>query len=466
MNKFVFQLLYCSFGMAIITLFYTLVVTFFNKQHSPKGSYYTGVVILVGYLIPFRPNITLPAPLIASMKLGFHEFNTATSLLHNSFVSPLSSFNQTRAIIAVDKSNTFSLQSICFLWLIGAIVVLVYHIIRYLYFIKTVRRWSIEVIDNQMLNIFDKAKAHYGISSHIRLMNCTCISSPMLISLMHPTILLPDIYLSTDELKLVLTHELVHFKRKDLFLKGALILSIAINWFNPAIYLFSKVFTHFCEISCDETVTENLNESVRFQYVLVIMRVAHGRSKSDTVLSTFFYGGKENMKNRISFIMRTSNKRMSTALLSICLILTLSTGTAFAANSEELVDNSGSLQSSSMVIKTKEEIDSEMSKSFSEKFNNDFDENDFPGMIITYDENGIPIVTDPNISIMRAAVIATTKYEKNGFYSSSDCSSSSLVFWILKGASIQVIDSSYTTTVAKVKYANSTGYMKKSELKF
>ncbi|MBA4686494.1 MAG: M56 family metallopeptidase [Candidatus Galacturonibacter soehngenii] len=462
MDKFIFQLLYCSFAMAIITLFYTLVVTFSKKQHSPKGFYYTGVVILAGYLIPFRPNITLPA----SMKLSFREFNTTDPLLHNSFVSPLRSFNQTRDNITIARNDTFLLQSICFLWLIGAIGVLVHHIIRYIYFIKTVRRWSIEIIDDQMLATFDEAKAYYGISSHIKLMNCSCISSPMLISLMHPTILLPDIYLSTEELKLVLSHELVHFKRKDLFIKGALILSLAINWFNPAIYLFSKVFTHFCEISCDETVTENLSESVRYQYVLVIMRVAHGALKSNTVFSTYFYGGKENMKNRISFIMRTSNKRMSIALLSICFILTLSTKIAFAANSEEFMNTSNDRKSSFLVIKTNEEIEKEMAESFSIKYSNDFDENDFPEMIITYDEDGIPMVTNPSNSFMREAVIATTKHKKNGFYSSSDCSNSSLVFWTLKGASIQVIDSSNTTTVAKVKCGDYTGYIKKSDLKF
>lgn len=106
-----------------------------------------------------------------------------------------------------------------------------------------------------------------------------------------------------------------------------------------------------------------------------------------------------------------------------------------------------------------------MAEAFSEVFDNEFHEEDFPGMIITYDEDGIPIVTDPNVPDYRA-VFATGRYEKNGFYSSSDCDSESLVFYILKGQKVEVTDSAYSTKVAKVKYAGATGYMKKGELKF
>ena len=58
-----------------------------------------------------------------------------------------------------------------------------------------------------------------------------------------------------------------------------------------------------------------------------------------------------------------------------------------------------------------------MTEAFSEVFGNEFDKNNFPGMIITYDESGVPIVTDPDAP-QKSAVYAGGKYEINGFYSS------------------------------------------------
>lgn len=465
MNVFIIQLFHRSCSMALVVLLYALAALILTKRYSAKSFYYAGVLILLGFLIPFRPSISIPVPIehrTAGLSLG-------SVFLQDVIATPEKSLVQHGISTAAAKNIEFSSFGIAFLvWLFGVFIVLLYHGIQHIRFIKTVNRWSTVIEQQTILNIFHESGNQFGITACPGLFRCACISSPMLVQLFHPVLLLPDIPFSAEELKLILKHEMIHFKRKDLIYKGMIILAVAVNWFNPAVYLFAKLFSHFCELSCDEIVTENMNENDRYKYAAVVISMAYKKLIPKTAFSTFFNGSKENMKIRISSIMCSSKKPFGFLLLTICSILILSTGTVFAAseNSGNSINLSGDQQSYFYDIKTADEIELEIEKSFSEKFSNTFDEANFPGMIITYDETGIPIVTDPNNVPIPRTVTATTRYAKNGFYSSSDCSSSSLVFYILKDQTVEVVDSSYTATAAKVVYAGSTGYIRKSDLNF
>lgn len=149
-------------------------------------------------------------------------------------------------------------------------------------------------------------------------------------------------------------------------------------------------------------------------------------------------------------------------MFAICFLSVFCAGMIFAVTDNE---RRAADTANTYIIKTEEDIDREIMEAFSEVFSNEFNENNYQGMIITYDDSGIPIVTDPD-EPQKRAVYAGAKYEINGFYSSSDCSDSNLVFYVLMGHPIEVLDSSSSTAVAKVKYAGAGGYMKKSELKF
>lgn len=150
------------------------------------------------------------------------------------------------------------------------------------------------------------------------------------------------------------------------------------------------------------------------------------------------------MKNKTPFILSKLQKRMGTAVVALCMILTLDAGQIFAySNSAEEAD-----------------------LSYFQTYSSVFNENNFSDMFIAYDENGVPIVIDSNSKYSRAGVTATARYSKNGFYSSIECSSSDLLFYILKDTVVQVIDNQVSKSVVKVKYAGTEGYMKKSELVF
>lgn len=462
---FISQFMYRSFSMALVVFFYSLTARILIKRYSAKSFYYAGLLILLAFLIPFRPNILIPVP------MGYRTAGLSMSrnFLYGVFALPEKGHVQ-QQINHVSAIHNRELSSgiIFLVWLLVIFLVLFCHAIQHIRFLKTVNRWSTNITHPTLLLLFDEIRKQLGITTRLRLCRCSCISSPMLLHLFHPVILLPDTAFSAEDLKLILTHEMIHFKRRDLIYKYLLILAVAANWFNPAVYLFAKLFTQFCELSCDEIVTENMDEHGRFQYVTVIMRAACQNQKAGTAFSTFFNGGKEKLKIRIASIMYASKKRFGVLLPAICSILILGSGTALVAseNTGTSIDGTDDFPSYSYDIKTADEIKLEIEEAFSEQFDPAFHEADFPGMTVTYDEDGIPIVTGPDSAPSSGTVTATTRYAKNGFYSSSDCSSSSLVFYTLKDQTVEVIDSAYFTSAAKVVFAGSTGYMKKSKLKF
>ena len=155
----------------------------------------------------------------------------------------------------------------------------------------------------------------------------------MMIGFVRPRILLPRTDFAQDELRFILEHELVHYKRKDLYYKGLVLLATAIHWFNPVVYLMARVIGAQCESSCDAQVVGGADADTRQSYSETIIGVVKHQSKLKTALSTNFYGGKMGMKNRIFSIMDTDRKKAGVAVFCAALIFTLGTGALFATNS-------------------------------------------------------------------------------------------------------------------------------------
>jgi len=148
--------------------------------------------------------------------------------------------------------------------------------------------------------------------------------------------LLPKTDLAKDELLFILKHELVHYKRKDLWYKCLVLIATTVHWFNPIFYLMAKAIEVLCEISCDAEVVRSTDASTRQHYSETIVGVVKYQSKMKTALSTNFYGGKKGMKKRIFSIMDMGKKKTGLTILCATLILTLGTGFAFAANLSQI----------------------------------------------------------------------------------------------------------------------------------
>jgi beta-lactamase regulating signal transducer with metallopeptidase domain len=318
-------LLTCSVTMSAVALFYMAITPLLAKRYSAKGRYYAWFVVVIGLLVPFRPHfdnavVTVSMPGETTMPVvlaGNGMFFSASA--ENTALPP--------ALPGVSPWHAMAL-----LWMAGVIVFLACHIVKHCRFRKVAARWGEKIADERTVVLFQGVKAQMGVSGDVTLWLCPSARSPVLIGFARPRILLPEIGLAEDELRFILRHELVHYKRKDLWYKCFVLAATAIHWFNPAVYLMAKAINVQCELSCDSEIVRNADAGTRRRYSETIIGVAKYQAKLKTALSTHFHGGKNDMKNRISSIMDAGGKKAGFAVLCGALVLTLSMGLAFAAN--------------------------------------------------------------------------------------------------------------------------------------
>ncbi len=199
---------------------------------------------------------------------------------------------------------------------------------------KLAARWSRDVTDEKALGLFRDLKNHMGVSGRLGLQICDIIGSPMVTGLIKPRILMPEMDFAEDELRVILKHELIHYKRKDLWYKCLVLAATAVHWFNPIVYLMARTIGIQCELSCDAEVVRNMEADARQYYSETIIGVIRRQSKLKTALSTNFYGGKKGMRKRIFSIMDMGRKKTGIAVLCGVLGLTLGSGVVFAASAE------------------------------------------------------------------------------------------------------------------------------------
>lgn len=323
-QSFIVQLLTCSAAMSIPVLFFLMVTPFTAKYYAAKVQYYAWLIFVIGFLIPFRPQFSEPM-----VRIDIPDY-TRTVIHMSNGAAGLTPIDTAQHITVCQLSWE---QVAAFVWLIGVIVFLVYHGIKHYHFLKLVNRWDEEITDRHVLILFKEIKIEMGITHKIDLQYCDSIGSPMMIGFINPRFLLPKFQFTHEELYFILKHELIHYKRKDLWYKCLVLMTTAVHWFNPFVYMIAKAIDIQCELSCDEEVIRYSNADARLIYSETLLNGIRLNKKLKTALSTNFYGGKS-MKRRIHSIMDMSKKKGGIIVFCTALTFTLGSGVLLAANTQ------------------------------------------------------------------------------------------------------------------------------------
>ena len=303
MRSLLTTLIECSVAMSVLILLFIAITPLLEKRYAAKWRYYAWLVIVLGLVIPFRPHldtafIQVDVPVSPS---GIQQIMSSNAETVSN--KAIGSDTDQRELPTIPWY-----QLAGYLWITGAFAVIAYHTLRHRRFIRMLNRWGEEITNQQMLDTLQRLKDDMGISKQVKLQVCSCITSTMLIGFFRHVVLLPSTKIASDELALILRHELVHLKRNDLWYKALVLLATAVHWFNPVVYIMAKAIAAQCEISCDELVLQGTSFQQRKQYGETIIGVVRNGAKLQTALSTNFYGGKKGMKTRIFLIMDTKKK--------------------------------------------------------------------------------------------------------------------------------------------------------------
>lgn len=171
------------------------------------------------------------------------------------------------------------LQVGAIIWILGVIFTALRKLIIYRRFVKEVGTACASVTNERIIMQSAEIQRKLRIGKRVPLYESTVIDIPMLIGFWTPRIYLPQALLSQmngreNDICLILHHELVHYKRKDIWYKWLFQAALCVHWFNPFLYVFRRKFNVDCELACDETVLKLLSEEGRRAYGNVLLDVA------------------------------------------------------------------------------------------------------------------------------------------------------------------------------------------------
>ena len=191
-------------------------------------------------------------------------------------------------------------------------------------------------IPEYILGYIDNLKMTLNIHTKISLVFLSYIEVPSVTGLARPVIYIPESYLvrfSPENIKIIIMHEMIHVKHRDLLIKFLALFAIALNWFNPLCYWLFYEICNISEIYCDEAVIHNKEKDFISRYGNLLISISE---EEKSILENGFISGIVGnggiiLKKRI-VEMKTKRKRTlkKISVLVGILICTVGTSTVFA----------------------------------------------------------------------------------------------------------------------------------------
>ena len=250
------------------------------------------------------------------------QFNTATpggQVLENVTGNPDAGETQPVHIETEEQPKQRGAVSVLFasLWLIGLCASGLYHVVCRCCFILDCRR-HLQAVSGEETRRKITALQRKLIGRVLPVFTGKRVTSPMLIGVVHPKMVLP---LSMDqwkdeELELIVAHELTHYQNRDILLKWILTAVCCVNWFNPAVHWMRRQCFYEMELACDGKVLAERKDDERQLYARLMLSFA-GSSAGAVSYATGFSGSKKRMRNRIDYVLGSQRKRKGTLLIAL-----------------------------------------------------------------------------------------------------------------------------------------------------
>ena len=347
MNAVLKIFLSMSFSGSLLILALLFGKQFLKNKISRQWQYYIWLVVVLRLLLPFGTEVSLmgkayqavdqaisqtaPLPPQQQPPLNVPGGNLAPAVgaeQHNETVdSPADGVTTAHPLQDI---GALLINHIWLVWLMASLGLLIRKITVYQGFVQYIKAGLTPVSDIGRLNELSIVAEQSGIKKPIELCVNPLVSSPLLIGFFHPCIVLPSADIPEKDFRYIILHELTHYKRRDMFYKWLVQITVCLHWFNPLVHLMSREITKACEFSCDEAVLSIMGSGNAQDYgkTLLDAMAAVGRYKENLGAVTLSEN-KQLLKERINAIMNFKKKSTAIRLLTGALTLCVMFGAAF-----------------------------------------------------------------------------------------------------------------------------------------
>ncbi|GIO70322.1 M56 family metallopeptidase [Paenibacillus cookii] len=225
-----------------------------------------------------------------------------------------------------DRLTWLSIVSL--VWLAGFLCLGGFYLFSVLIFRKKVGN-SLKIEDAEVLSVLEACKRKLNIKKPIYAYETSYLRSPCLYGLWKPRVYLPeDICTIADpnQLTHILMHELVHYKRKDLWFNSLWALSVGMHWYNPLVWLSVRKMKADQEVACDSKVLETLGEREDLPYGRTLLMLSRSFSQQPPpgINLSHFGDSKYEAKRRMMMITKFKKGSYKLSAAAILLFVVLS----------------------------------------------------------------------------------------------------------------------------------------------
>ena len=267
--------------------------------------------------------VALPSPL-SIWNLASHRVQTAAGVQIAAQITPFSAASAAKAAADTGKAAV-QLRWPILIWAIGAVLLAGYLLIGFLRFH---RRFSKAAPAGSPMIDEIMQQFHFRRLPVIR--TASCGLAPLTYGCIRPVVLLPaELLTDADTLRMILTHELAHIRRRDCLRKLLFSVCLCVYWWNPACWLLIVLANRDIELACDELALRYLGADRRKAYALTLLELAARQAQPHPLCSGF---GKPAAEERIQAIMKA--KKIPVYLTILAGVLAAAVVTVFATQAE------------------------------------------------------------------------------------------------------------------------------------
>lgn len=248
MNHVLIMYLSMSLSGSLLILILFSVKSLFKDKINKQWQYYIWLIVIARLLFPFASEINLTKTIFQSITPMIIQTDTIQSQQQEQ--SKLQD-NESLFNTQQDPFYNWPIQSplsllqnnLWLLWCLIALLLLVRKITIYQSFVRYIKAGQIPIGDTDLLDRMAVIGEQAGVKRPIELYSNPLISSPLLIGFFHSSIILPSMDISERDFHYTVLHEMTHYRRRDMFYKWLVQITVCIHWFNPLAYLMLPYMT-------------------------------------------------------------------------------------------------------------------------------------------------------------------------------------------------------------------------------